>query len=111
MSKHIKKGKKELLQQIASLESTLTKERMERQMAEVALSEAYSQTLKELVQAQESQGQPWGGRGPTPVGREGPPSPRKEAQPGRRGSMPPTVGPASVAVAKLSSGGKKGMFR
>lgn len=49
MTRGIKASKKELLKQIGDLEAAIQKERNERAAMEVALSEAYSQTLRELV--------------------------------------------------------------
>ena len=54
MTKGIKQTKRELLRQIAELDATLQKERRERAAMEVALSEAYSQTLRELVASQDA---------------------------------------------------------
>ena len=54
MKKGVKKTKRALLQQIADLEETIQRERRERAAMEVALSEAYSQTLRELVEAHDA---------------------------------------------------------
>lgn len=53
MSKGVKKTKKALLQQIAELEETIQRERRERAAMEIALSEAYSATLRDLVAQQQ----------------------------------------------------------
>lgn len=54
-SKHVKKTKKQLTQQLQALEATLQKERRERAAMEEALTEAYSQTLREIVNAHEQE--------------------------------------------------------
>jgi hypothetical protein len=54
-ARHVKKTKKTLTQQLQALEYQLQKERRERAAMEEALSEAYSQTLKEIVHAHESE--------------------------------------------------------
>ena len=62
MAKGVKKTKKQLLQQIADLEATIARDRRERAAMEVALSEAYTQTLKDIIQKQDAQ-TPYAGNG------------------------------------------------
>ena len=54
-SKHVKKTKKVLAQKIQELEMTLQKERRERALMEMELTEAYSQTLRNLVTTHEQE--------------------------------------------------------
>ena len=48
-SKYIRKTKKQLIERLLAVEEQLRKERRERAAMEVALSEAYTQTLREVV--------------------------------------------------------------
>ena len=54
-AKYVRKSKKQLTQQLQSLEAELQKERRERAAMEVSLSEAYSQTLREIVASHASE--------------------------------------------------------
>ena len=51
--KYTRKSKKELTQKLVDLENTLQRERRERAAMEEALTEAYSQTLRDMVAQQE----------------------------------------------------------
>ena len=98
LTKGIHKTRKQLLQQIASLEATLQKERREWAAMEVALSEAYTQALRELVASHEAAHPP-------------PPPPPPPPPTTKHAPRPPLGPPPSKHTAAKASAAKKGLFR